>query len=152
MKRLRAFTIVELVVALAISSLVIVLAASCYQLVRRMYAESRVVMKQRDDISQLRRQLTHDMEEAPFLLCEGEHVLALEIRGVTVRYHLLDQFVVREQLSRLDTFYQPHTLAVENKYGLPTCDTLAWIDLRFENGGAFTYWKNYAASDYLNTN
>ena len=105
MRKIRAFTIIELVVVMILSSIIIGIIYSAYQIVNSQYGNYIKANKQITSEAVLTMLLNKDFAAAHFIKKEGERIFFFDIENKVKSYHFGDDFIVRNSNAVVDTFF-----------------------------------------------
>jgi hypothetical protein len=124
MRRLRAFTIMELVIGMIISGLVLAIAYGGYSLVLRQFMSYRSLSGEISRAAALHRLLTLDFAQPSYIRYQSAE-LVVEAEGMEgmdtelARYRFGETSVIREQAGVRDTFPFPVSGLSSYRKGLP---------------------------------
>ena len=105
MKKLKAFTVLELLVAMVISSLVISASYFAYDIVYKQFLNFKQVDRNVLDALTLINVLNNDIAGGEYLVKASEGVRIVDFEGVEHDYFFGDDMIVRTVGASTDTFY-----------------------------------------------
>jgi prepilin-type N-terminal cleavage/methylation domain-containing protein len=153
MKKLRAFTLLELLIGMIISSIVIGFGYAAYSLIYKQYLVYKQVKEKIVEITQLDHVLSTDMRNAE-IISFNEHTLSLFGQNQhTLEYDFQDSLIVRKENELSDTFKIP---AVNIQAGFLLPGNTAFVKQFSFDAAAldeqerFRYTKNYCAETLMN--
>lgn len=103
-KKIRAFTILELSVVMAISGIVFAISYSAYNIINRQYSEFKDASEKIMDVSTLNAVLTKDFFEAKEIRKNGKELLIKLMGGSEVIYRFESDALIRKVNDVNDTF------------------------------------------------
>lgn len=127
--KLKAFTLLELLIGMIISSLVIAFGYGSYELIYKQFLNYKNVKVQLIQAEQLRSTWTTDMQKAK-MVSFNENKLNLSQEDDILEYTFLDSMIIRKDKEVSDTFF----VAVQNI----KCDFLFPEERMFVSKFAFT--------------
>ncbi|MBI5541228.1 MAG: prepilin-type N-terminal cleavage/methylation domain-containing protein [Bacteroidia bacterium] len=122
MKRLRAFSMVELMVAMIVSSIVIGVALTVYMNLNQYYQDFKEKGKIDSELLLLVSTMRADMEKSYEVHGDNSDLTMVFEAGKTINYSFEGKFILRKIDDVTDTFYNPiqevevNYLDNENKY------------------------------------
>ena len=148
--KLKAFTLLELIVVLTVTTLVIALGYSSYQLINRYYINQLDDHQDYEEWATLMYQFQHDfiMSESATLTEGG---IQLKHRKDSMLYSWEGDYTIRKMLNRVDTFHivvTPNYFYMGKKkqvYGL-----VDKVEFTMQKVESFTFSKEYTAAILLN--
>jgi type II secretory pathway pseudopilin PulG len=159
MRRIKAFTIMELTVAVFISGFLFGIALMALQTlqqrnIRFTKASSRLV-----GVSTLSWILESDFNEAEYLQVGIQpHTILFVKDSLTVAYTFTDGFILREQLMQIDTFHINVTDWKVHMQGVPVSSPGNPFDMLIlktaidEQELVYSYYKRYSAAQLMKIN
>lgn len=144
MKKLPAFTMIELLVTIVISSIVIGFALGIYYQVNGYFSKNS---RQQEDINKIvtfQSVLYNDMEIAKEVYCLSDRI-TLTYRDNLITYKFYDEYLTRETMHHTDTFFILVTGLSSEKLDSYS-DFAKEITFLVENGDTpwqFRYFKQY---------
>lgn len=154
MKLLKAFTLMELLVGMIISSLVIVFSYGAYELIYKQFLMYKSVKSKVVETTQFTTVLTTDFSNAQTVRF-ANNTIDLQLDNNTICYKLLDSVVVREFQEVSDTFQlKPIDIIANEVYPSQMQDNMLIDQILFDadvNGEVqhFTFVKHYPADVLL---
>ena len=104
MQKLRAFTLMELLVGMIVSSIVISFGYATYSLIYKQYRSYRIIKNELADVSQLSFILNNDMANAEMVSLK-ENLLSIDRKDkLPLLYDFNDSIVLRKENDICDTF------------------------------------------------
>ncbi len=155
MRRLRAFTLMELLIGMIISSIVIAFGYSAYNLIYRQYLSYKSVKTKVVETMQLHNTMSNDFNNAEYITFD-ENKLKLSGNNTLLMYNFIDSLVIRSVNETSDTFkLTTSTLQIKPVFNeLTNNDTLInslQLDVSvFDNKERFTFTKRYTAQTLMN--
>lgn len=104
MKELKAFTIIELTVAMLITGIVFIIGYYCYNIIATSFYNYKKSTEKIENTLSFRNLIEQDFQNS-ILINGDEHEIDFKYENYEVNYHLDDTFVVRTQESLIDTFW-----------------------------------------------
>ncbi len=165
-RKLPAFTLIELAIAMLISSIVISITYTVYTLVQRSYAEFQ---KKNQDLAYLIRidqLLKKDFRQADFIYIEGRHLKCTKRDIFIADYECNPHYLVRKSLG-LDTFkveignytcffekkrIDPASFLENTPLEMRRIDELILILTYHQDSIPYHYYKQYSSSDLIHRN
>lgn len=154
MKRLKAFTLIELLIGMILSAIIISFAYSCYSILAKEFLSYKDVKKQINETITLNSILNNDFVNSEFIYYKDD-VLTIEKKGSKQEYSFLENTILRTDGEVTDTF---HFSASKINIGyLKESDHSAQIlvnDFSFvakvlDENESFYFTKNYSAETAL---
>jgi len=158
MKRLKAFTLIELIVALIISGIVISIAATCYQIVYKQYKEYKNVNETLSQAALLNMLLNKDFQNFQYVNKTSD---GIEFSGFSTQqtsneeqktvYEFGQQYIIRKYTTIQDTFgvvLANTSLKFQNKEienNSTLVDELSFETDVIQENETFHYKKQYGA-------
>ena len=112
MRKIKAFTIIELVVVMILSGIIIGIVYSAYQIVNSQYGNYIKANKRITSEAVLTMLLNKDFASAHFIKKEGERIFFFDAENKVNTYRFEDDFIIRNSNAVVDTFFIP-TLNIE---------------------------------------
>lgn len=151
---IKAVTLLELLIVLAVGSVVFASAAKCYEIVFKQTFIIKKVINAVEEVHQLHYILERDVFKATHILKEGERSLHFRNDSLSASYELGEQVILRRQALHTDTFHIPASDIqlglVAADPGLQLVDRIQFTGLLFEKKENFIFKKTYSAETLLN--
>jgi hypothetical protein len=153
MIKIKAYTILELIVVMIISTLVIAITYKAYDVVLWQYMQFKNNSDKISKLIILDVLLTRDFSESDYVILREERGIDCVYQEKQIGYYFLQEKIIREDQSSVDTFF----IKIENiqykQNGISTSKLNMLVDeIRFENLDEtvhhFIYKKVYGA-DFL---
>lgn len=155
MHKLKAFTLMELLVGMVISSIVIAFGYSAYALIYKQYVSYKSVKTTVVETMQLHTTMSNDFNNAECITF-GENKLKLSGSNKLLMYNFIDSLVIRGDQEMSDTFKLAandiQTTSVFN-HGTNNdrlINSLQFDVSVFDNKEHFTFTKRYTAQTLMN--
>ena len=103
-KRLKAFTLLELLVGMILSGIVLTATFTAYRIITRQYETYRDKSKSITEVSFFVSQLQFDFADATTITRNSENEILLQSDNKILEYRFSEKYVLRNDLSRVDTF------------------------------------------------
>jgi hypothetical protein len=104
MKKLPAFTLLELLIGMIISSLVIASAYYAYAIIYDRYEQYRLMKKKLLESEQFQSVLNNDAYISDVISFNDDQLVMTKPNGTSVQYHFYDRLITRAENDRSDTF------------------------------------------------
>ena len=150
-RKIRAFTIIELVVVMILSGIIIGIVYSAYQIVSSQYENYRKANNQNTSMAVLTLLLNRDFSTAYSIKKEGERISFFDQENKVCSYAFAEDFIIRSTNAVEDTFHI-HTFNIEVLFlNQPQSSYTGLIDevyfesMIFEEQQLFRFKKQYAA-------
>lgn len=153
MKKLRAFTLIELLIGMIISSIVIGFGYAAYSLIYKQYLGYKNVKERLVETAQLNQILSNDLLNAENISFDENTLSLLKKNPNILQYQFLDTLILRKENEVTDTFrispvnIQTTFLLRDNKTFLKQFSFDADALGEKEH---FTFTKNYSAETLMN--
>lgn len=102
-QKLKAFTLMELLIGMIVSSIVIAIGYSTYAIIYKQFSSYKLVKNQVVECMQLNTVLQNDIQGAEFVFF-NEDQLKLDSGDKMISYHFMDSLIVRDANEQADTF------------------------------------------------
>jgi prepilin-type N-terminal cleavage/methylation domain-containing protein len=149
MRKLRAFTLMELMIGMIVSSIVTGMCYSGYMLISRQYQDYHKLKEQVNESMQLYTVLANDIAKSRSVLYANEH-LQLEGDSVSLNYFFTDDCILRNVNEITDTFRYAATdiqaVPVAEKGNAGLIQTFSFSVKMFDEATTFLYTKQYDAA------
>jgi prepilin-type N-terminal cleavage/methylation domain-containing protein len=109
-RKIRAFTLVEVIVTLVVSGVVVSLAGSSYYVVKKQFQHFELRNKKVLQVKQLNYLLSKDFKECNKVLKAQNSIEVVYKQRPNVSYSFGGKGIIRNQSSRQDTFYGHYTI------------------------------------------
>lgn len=156
MKKLRAFTIMELLVALTLTSLLVLAAWYAFELIQKQYVLQKNLNKNISTYIQLETRLKQDLETMKFLKRDLQQII-FKSSNYQIEYDFQYDFVSRKHsLSEIeaDTFFVKNELQnsffQNREQSVGIIDQLEIAFFPFEEKRVFILKKQYSVADLMN--
>lgn len=155
MHKLKAFTLMELLVGMIISSIVIAFAYSAYSLIYKQYVSYRSVKSKVIETMQLHTVMSNDFNNSEYSTFDSNK-LKLNTTNNTLTYNFIDSLIIRIDNELSDTFkLVARTIQVKPVFNdVISNDTLInniqFDVFVFDNTEHFTFTKKYTAQTLMN--
>ena len=150
-KKIRAFTLVELLVVMVISGIVIAITYQIYFIANKQFMQYK---KGNEKVTQeviLRGLLNNDFFQSESVIRKSENNIEMQLADEKINYEWRDEFIIRVTNASRDTFFLPVSL-VELKFRNSSQDISAGLidalKIISENGDEekyFCFFKEYSA-------
>lgn len=150
MSKLKAYTISELVVVMVLTAIVISIAGSVFLMIKKQYSMYQTKNRKCYDLSLFTYLINRDIENAEQITWADNELNLIQSSKEYV-YGFEDEYVTRQQLQLIDTFYFK-TIDLNIKF----LENTSWVthfscDLQFENKIHSLYLhKKYTPNTLLN--
>jgi len=156
MKKLKAFTLMELLIGMIISSIVIAFSYGAYTMIYKQYLNFKQTKMKLMDVSQFNSVMQNDFIRANAIhFKENNLLLTNEKNVITLQYKFLDTYISRTDQEVIDTFHL-NTENIKSNFihssGAITTDIineLSFESLVFGEKEYFTFVKTYSAETLL---
>lgn len=155
MKKLHAFTLLELLIGMIISSIVIGFGYSGYNLIYKRYLNYSETKKGITNIIQLNSVLNNDFINASSAQFESDKLILNYKNGLLKTYNFKDKLILREEAEHVDTFKLEvnNLMASQNidveQMGLPITQ-LSFDAIIHKETMHFRFEKSYSSETLLN--
>jgi prepilin-type N-terminal cleavage/methylation domain-containing protein len=153
MKKLSAFTLIELLIGMIISSIVIGFGYAAYSLIYKQYLSYKQVKEKVVEITLFKQVLSTDMQQAAIISFSENTLSLLNKNKNPLEYHFYDDFIVRKEKELSDTF----KISASNvKTNFLFQDQLIFVnEFSFDANVLdekehFTFAKNYSSETLMN--
>ncbi len=117
--RLKAFTIIEIIVTLAISTFIIMVAMMAYFVVNKQFSEYKRLNDELKAIYEVNFLMQNDFNESEVINFNEKDRTMLFEGGIKIKYQLRKNEIIRSSVNSIDTFSIQHSnlecLGVENQ-------------------------------------
>lgn len=151
---IKALTMLELLIVLAVSSIVFAAAGKCYEIIFRQSTTIRKVADSVEEVHRLYYILERDVFKAAQIIKEEENALFMQNDSLPVSYRFNEQVITRSMAGRTDTF---HIAASELELNVmpefrdvQLVDKIRFRGRLFEKKENFVFKKIYSAQTLLN--
>lgn len=104
-KKLKAFTLMELVVTMIISSIVIGMGYSAYSIIYKQYLNYKSLRTELMDVAGLNAELAANFYHCSRVLKQGENGLCFELKkDKKINFEFSEQYILRKENDLIDTF------------------------------------------------
>lgn len=155
MHKLRAFTLMELLVGMIVSSIVIAFGYSAYALIYKQYLSYKSVKTTVVETMQLNAAMSNDFNNAAYITFY-DNILKMNSDNKLLTYNFIDSLVIRSDREMLDTFkLAASSIQIKPVFNdILSNDTLI-NDLQFDvsvfdTKEHFTFTKRYTAQTLMN--
>jgi prepilin-type N-terminal cleavage/methylation domain-containing protein len=154
-KRLRAFTLLEVLVGMVVSGIVIAATFSTFRIVSGQVLQYQKQTAKSADLSLFASQFTADFTNAEKIIHQAEKEVLLKQRVRSIRYQFLPAFISRSDADHTDTFFVAVSSAAFFLKGEKSEDDNALLDeikFRFRVGEESfeqVYAHKYAAQEVM---
>ena len=155
-RKIKAFTILELVVVMILTSIIVGIVYSAYEVVGNQYNSYRKINTQNKQVALLNMLLNKDFTTSHFIKCGEDKLLFYDKENKITSYDFGEQDITRNNNAFTDTFFIP-SLNVEMKFlnqmqqvQNNLVDELYFESLIFNQQQAFHFKKQYAADVLIN--
>lgn len=138
MKRIEAFTLVELIVAMVLSTIVIAMAYQVYQRTEISFYEASDQTAEINNLLQLQNLLNNDCNNARLITYEDRQMKVERTSYHTVNYTIADDMVIRETQVAVDTF-AVGSLVTSATYLFDKPPVLEHLRIHVQTGSNITY-------------
>jgi prepilin-type N-terminal cleavage/methylation domain-containing protein len=104
MQKLKAFTLMELLIGMIISAIVISFCYLSYTIIYKQYLSYKSVKKELVEAMELNAVCSRDIANADKVLFEENKLILLQEQHENVEYHFLETIVLRKNQEVIDTF------------------------------------------------
>ena len=104
-KMIKAFTLLELLVVLIISTIVIGLGSSVFQITNNFFLDYKTINKSISDASLLNALLSRDVLSAKIVIRKLNGFETINPHSESISYLFSEKYIIRSQNSMCDTFY-----------------------------------------------
>lgn len=159
--KVKAFTIMEITVAMLISAIVIGMAYTCFNIIYQQYHTFNTKQAELVEIDQLNKVLQHDFDKAEIILQDNDDIV-LKNKDDQLTYHIQPDYILRIA-NAVDTFkvntqevtryFEGQTLDTESD--LPEnnrIDELSFTIIYHNEKIPYYYFKQYSSQDLINRN
>jgi prepilin-type N-terminal cleavage/methylation domain-containing protein len=105
LNKVKGLTMVEVLVTLAITSVVITLAYSTLSYLQKLFVDTRTQNRFIQEFTDLKRRLDHDAVHSAWIMEETNNVFVIRRDTVNTRVELLERSIVMSRGGRTDTFH-----------------------------------------------
>ncbi|UIR54618.1 prepilin-type N-terminal cleavage/methylation domain-containing protein [Sphingobacterium sp. SRCM116780] len=153
-KRLKAFTLMEISIALLISAICIGMAFYMFQFFQQLYLKQQQDKQARFAFSLLQHLIKKDLAQANAAYYAENQLQLVDSLG-SIRYTFDQQHILRDHYQQHTDTFNLHLIAVEGKYIEPTPPSSTCIDqlqlrVDFEKSThTFIFEKKYAATQLM---
>ena len=155
-RRLPAFTLIELIIAMALSGIVIGIIYSSYMIIEKQYNLIKLRDQKISQIKNLNFMLENDFKECESII-KNLNEISLKKEGNInfIVYHFEENYIIRNKLNNLDTFWVK-TKDLEANFLNQEINSKNFIDelkielIAFDENIVFNLNKNYASDAFLN--
>lgn len=158
MHKLKAFTLLELLVGMVISSLVIGFCVLGYLIINQQYLSYRFTKTAITDVVLMKTVITSDFNNSNKIHSENENELVIDNdSGQSISYRFTDEFIVREKEEITDTFkiatsnYVPVHISGNDNEQLELVQAFSFDANVLGEPEHFNFEKNYAADVIINS-
>lgn len=155
-RRLPAFTLIELIIAMALSGIVIGIIYSSYMIIEKQYNLIKLRDQKISQIKNLNFMLENDFKECESIIKNlNEISLKKEGNSNFIVYNFEENYIIRNKLNNLDTFWVK-TKDLEANFLNQEINSKNFIDelkielIAFDENIVFNLNKNYASDAFLN--
>lgn len=153
-KRLKAFTLLELLVAMAITGLVISIAGLVYNMLDKQFHSYRGMNEEISSVLAFNNRLVSDFTDASAIEKNEEGILVKRNNKAQVQYTFKEKNVLRIEPDRTDTFHlMPENVEFYFQHEVKEeglIDELRFEAVILEEREAFHFTKQYGISAELN--
>lgn len=104
MRKIAAFTLMELLIGMIVSSIVITFGYMAYSLIYERFLDHKTVKMKMMETLQLNTTLANDLQKAEIISKEEDKLILVTKNGSQLQYEFDDDFIVRKQNETVDTF------------------------------------------------
>lgn len=147
MSKVKAFTILEMLINLTIMSIIMGLIYFAYSAFVQQVINYQTAIDQENSLNQIYVQLKTDFFESEKVVKSGRDIKIISYKGEEVSYKQTDQFLIRKQAQVLDTLpvTQIKTISKTNKITREELVTKLIVETTlFNEPVAFSILKEYA--------
>lgn len=151
MKKLHAFTMMELLVTIVISSIVVSTALAVFVHINTYFSNNNNQQEEINKIISLQSLLNYDVEKAREIYCLSDRVLLTNSESL-ICYKFLDSYIIREHKANSDTFTLVSTDLSSEKLD-NYCDLIKEVSFNIETQHKqwfFRFYKQYPRSVLFN--
>ena len=154
-KRVKAFTIMEITVAMLISALVIAITYTCYTIVYQSYTSYQSRQSKLAEINQFTQTLTRDLERSEIVLLRADTII---IKNESITYQIRPEYTLRTKgitdtfkvkTADLACFFEGRALNAESA-GL--ADEISFTIIVGDAKIPYHYLKSYSSQNLINSN
>ena len=155
MRKLKAFTIIELTVITLLSGIVISIAYFVFFILQKQYNTYDKTGKYQLEITTLSRLLTEDFQKSDSIISSSEKSLLTYKNNIVTDYKFDVNYITRSKSSVTDTFHFNTENTVLLLDEVPVSVPGIWIDeLKFETNYhqkklSFHFYKKYAVAPFI---
>jgi competence protein ComGF len=104
-KKIKAFTIMELLVTLVLTSIIVSLASSIYLNMQKYFSDSEAAYEKNSDINFLIGLIKNDFENASSVVSSFGLITLISNDSKMLEYNFGDEYIIRKKEYQRDTFY-----------------------------------------------
>jgi prepilin-type N-terminal cleavage/methylation domain-containing protein len=104
MKKLSAFTLMELLIGMIISSIVITFGYLAYQLITKQYLSYKTIKQVLVDASQFHTTFTNDLQNAEIANASESKIFLFYKNTPALEYEFAEKYIIRKREDLTDTF------------------------------------------------
>ncbi len=154
-KRIPAFTLIELIVAMALSGIVIGIIYTSHTIIEQQYTRIKLSGQKISQLKNLNFLLENDFNESESILKNLNQVsLNKDGNSNHIVYLFEEEYVIRNKMNHVDTFFVK-TKKIESKFLYPAINSNNFIEelkieiITFDESIFFTLNKTYASDIFL---
>ena len=154
MRKVRAFTLLEVMVAMVISGIVLAMAMSAFIIIQRQFDNFRERGGEIFQVQRTRSLMAKDMADATLVLGAGASVALRMPDGEELMYHFRAGVLTRERAGRIDTLATGITVPeLETVPNIGANPPVAQLSFTMESGKKtypLVFYKTYSPADLIN--
>ena len=104
-RKLKSFTIIELLVTIMLSSLVVLITYTTYDIVTQQYFIKKKFYQEINDITRLHLELQDEFEKSESIRCENDKIYFIKSTVDSICYQFLDNNIVRTKKDFSDSIF-----------------------------------------------
>ena len=156
MKKLKAFTLLELLIGMVVSGLVVTFCLLGYFIVNKQFSNYRKVKQETSTVATLCNVMSNDFQSSKRILKNSETEFACEFNEKQILYKLDKGLVLRNDLNIIDTFQvatqNVQFVSLESRYEgtLKLISKISFEAMLLNEYEPFNFVKNYDAATLIN--
>jgi len=104
-KKIKSFTIIELMVTIILSSLVVLLTYTFYDIIAKQFYSKKQFYQRINEVTRLHLELQDEFEKSETIRCADNEVFFVKSSGDSICYEFSDSSIIRKRNDMLDTIF-----------------------------------------------
>ena len=149
--KIPAFTLTEVLVTLAISSILIIMAYTTYTMLTAYFAKVNHDNTFNSECLTFRLFLTRDVEQSDYIVADDGN-LSFKINGALVNWYSMEDTIVRKDTDTRKFYLKPHQISwgMDEKLNYVNSIQVHFLSNDETEYETFSFYKNYPLHIYIN--